>query len=115
MEVIHKSMRNIGKVRAMDRCCPWLKKYVKIFIPYLTRADLYLVHQPYGDYYGSWKAMVELYREGKIRALGVSNFFDDRLVDFAVSNDVIPAVCQRETHPYNQQWVSQEWMKKYNV
>lgn len=77
--------------------------------------DLYLVHQPYGDYYGSWKAMVELYKEGKIRALGVSNFFDDRLVDFVVSNDVIPAICQRETHPYNQQWVSQEWAKKYNV
>lgn len=77
--------------------------------------DLYLVHQPYGDYYGSWRAMVELYKEGKIRALGVSNFFDDRLVDFVVSNDVIPAICQRETHAFNQQWVSQEWMKKYNV
>ena len=77
--------------------------------------DLYLIHQPYGDYYGSWKAMVEIYKEGKIKALGVSNFYDDRLVDFAVSNEVIPAICQRETHPYNQQWISQEWAKKYNV
>lgn len=77
--------------------------------------DLYLIHQPYGDYYGSWRAMAELYREGKIKALGVSNFYDDRLVDFCISNDVIPAVCQRETHPYNQQWLSQKWMEKYNV
>lgn len=77
--------------------------------------DLYLIHQPYGDYYGSWRAMAELYREGKIKALGVSNFYDDRLVDFCISNDVIPAVCQRETHPYNQQWLSQRWMEKYNV
>lgn len=77
--------------------------------------DLYLIHQPYGDYYGSWRAMVELYKEGKIRALGVSNFYDDRIIDFAMSNDVIPAICQRETHPYNQQWVSQDWLKKYNI
>lgn len=77
--------------------------------------DLYLIHQPYGDYYGSWRAMVELYQQGKIRALGVSNFYDDRIIDFAISNEVIPAICQRETHPYNQQWDSQEWLKKYNI
>ena len=77
--------------------------------------DLYLIHQPYGDYYGSWKAMVELYKEGKIKALGVSNFYDDRLVDFAIANDVIPAICQRETHPYNQQWTSQDWISKFKI
>lgn len=59
--------------------------------------------------------MTELYKEGKIRALGVSNFYDDRLVDFVISNEVIPAVCQRETHPYNQQWTTQEWMKKWKA
>lgn len=77
--------------------------------------DLYLIHQPYGDYYGSWKAMVELYKEGKIKALGVSNFYDDRLVDFATANEVIPSICQRETHPYNQQWTSHEWISKYGI
>ncbi len=70
--------------------------------------DLYLIHQPYGDYYGSWKAMIELYKEGKIRALGVSNFYDDRLVDLCLRNGVIPTVCQREIHPYNQNWISEE-------
>lgn len=69
----------------------------------LDYLDLYLIHQPFGDVYGSWRAMEELYREGKIRAIGVSNFQPDRLVDLILHNEVIPAVNQVETHPFCQQ------------
>jgi len=62
--------------------------------------DLYLIHQPYGDVYGSWRAMQELLREGRIRAIGVSNFQPDRLIDLIVHNEVVPAVNQVETHPF---------------
>lgn len=65
--------------------------------------DLYLIHQPYGDVYGSWRAMQELLREGRIRAIGVSNFQPDRLMDLMVHNEVAPAVNQIETHPFHQQ------------
>ncbi|WP_010532230.1 aldo/keto reductase [Lentibacillus jeotgali] len=77
--------------------------------------DLYLVHQPLGDYYGSWRALEELYKEGKIRAIGVSNFYSDRLIDLIQHNDVVPAVNQVETHPFTQQTDSQKIMKEYNV
>ena len=66
----------------------------------LDYLDLYLIHQPYGDVYGSWRAMEELYREGKIRAIGVSNFQPDRLMDLIVHNKVVPAIDQIETHPF---------------
>lgn len=69
----------------------------------LDYLDLYLIHQPFGDVYGSWRAMEELYREGKIRAIGVSNFQPDRLVDLILHNEVVPAVNQVETHPFCQQ------------
>ena len=65
--------------------------------------DLYLIHQPFGDVYGSWRAMEELYREGAVRAIGVSNFHPDRLVDLILHNEVVPAVNQVETHPFCQQ------------
>ena len=65
--------------------------------------DLYLIHQPFGDVYGSWRAMEELYREGAVRAIGVSNFQPDRLVDLILHNEVVPAVNQGETHPFCQQ------------
>jgi len=65
--------------------------------------DLYLIHQPYGDVYGSWRAMQELLREGRIRAIGVSNFQPDRLMDLMVHNEIAPAVNQIETHPFHQQ------------
>lgn len=81
----------------------------------LDYLDLYLIHQPYGDVYGSWRAMEELYREGKIKAIGVSNFHMDRLVDLTIHNEVIPAVNQVETHPFNQQVESAKLMKEYNV
>lgn len=65
----------------------------------LDYLDLYLIHQPYGDVYGSWRAMEELYKEGRIRAIGVSNFQPDRVMDFIIHNEVVPAVNQIETHP----------------
>ena len=68
----------------------------------LNYLDLYLIHQPFGDVYGSWRAMEELYREGAVRAIGVSNFQPDRLVDLIFHNEVVPAVNQVETHPFCQ-------------
>ncbi|WP_240159756.1 aldo/keto reductase, partial [Paenibacillus aceris] len=81
----------------------------------LEYLDLYLIHQPYGDVYGSWRAMEELYREGKVRAIGVSNFHTDRLLDLIIHNEVVPAVNQVETHPFNQQIESAKFMKENNV
>jgi 2,5-diketo-D-gluconate reductase A len=81
----------------------------------LDYLDLYLIHQPFGDVYGSWRAMEELYREGKIRAIGVSNFYPDRLTDFIIHNEVTPAVNQVETHVFNQQIENAKLMKENNV
>ncbi|NHN32842.1 aldo/keto reductase [Paenibacillus agricola] len=81
----------------------------------LDYLDLYLIHQPFGDVYGSWRAMEELYREGKVRAIGVSNFHADRLIDLIIHNEVVPAVNQVETHPFNQQIESAEFMKENHV
>ena len=81
----------------------------------LEYIDLYLIHQPFNDVYGAWRAMTELYKEGKIKAIGVSNFYPDRLVDFILNNEVVPAVNQIETHPFNQQVKANEVMKEYGV
>ena len=81
----------------------------------LDYLDLYLIHQPFGDVYGSWRAMEELYHEGKIRAIGVSNFMPDRLMDLIVHNEVIPAVNQVETNPYYQQIEAAAFMKDNKV
>lgn len=81
----------------------------------LDYLDLYLIHQPYGDVYGSWRAMEELYREGRIRAIGVSNFQPDRIMDLIVHNQVIPAVNQIETHPFNQQIETQKFLQENKV
>ena len=81
----------------------------------LDYLDLYLLHQPYGDIYGSWRAMEELNREGKIRAIGVSNFQPDRIMDLIVHNEVVPAVNQIETHPFNQQIETQKFLQENNV
>ena len=81
----------------------------------LDYLDLLLIHQPFNDYYGTYRAMEELYKEGKLRAIGVSNFYPDRLVDLIKFNEVVPAVNQVETHPYNQQVKAHEIMKKYGV
>ena len=81
----------------------------------LEYIDLYLIHQPFNDVYGAWRAMTELYKEGKIKAIGVSNFYSDRLVDFILNNEIVPAVNQVETHPFNQQVKANEIMKEYGV
>jgi 2,5-diketo-D-gluconate reductase A len=81
----------------------------------LDYLDLYLIHQPFGDVHGSWRAMEELYREGKIKAIGVSNFHSDRLIDLIIHNEVVPAVNQVETHVFNQQKESAEFMLENNV
>lgn len=81
----------------------------------LDYLDLYLIHQPFGDVYGAWRAMEELYREGKVRAIGVSNFEPDRLVDLIIHNEVVPAVDQVETHPFCQQAEAVGVMAGYGV
>ena len=81
----------------------------------LDYLDLYLIHQPYGDVYGSWRAMEELYREGKTRAIGVSNFQPDRIMDLILHNEVVPAVNQIETHPFNQQIETQKFLQENTV
>jgi diketogulonate reductase-like aldo/keto reductase len=88
------------------------KSLTRLQLDYL---DLYLIHQPFGDIYGSWKAMEELYKEGKIRAIGVSNFYPDRLADLMVHHDIVPAVNQIETHPYWQQIGAQPYLQKNNI
>jgi 2,5-diketo-D-gluconate reductase A len=81
----------------------------------LDYLDLYLIHQPFGDVYGEWKAMQELYKEGRVRAIGVSNFHPDRLIDLTIHNDIVPAVNQIETHPFHQQIESQKFLQENNV
>jgi len=81
----------------------------------LDYLDLYLIHQPFGDYYGSWRAMEELYKAGKIRAIGVSNFASDRLVDLILYNEIVPAVNQVETHPFCQQVEVKKVMEEFKV
>ncbi len=81
----------------------------------LEYLDLYLIHQPFGDIYGAWRAMEELYREGRIRAIGVSNFHPDRVMDLIVHNQVTPAVNQIETHPFCQQIETQAFLAENNV
>ena len=77
--------------------------------------DLVLLHQPFADYYGAYRALEELYEEGKIRAIGVSNFYPDRLVDLASFARIRPMVNQVEIHPYHQQQEAKHWMDKYGV
>lgn len=81
----------------------------------LDYLDLYLIHQPYGDVYGSWRAMEELYREGRVRAIGISNFHPDRVMDFIVHQEILPAVNQIETHPFHQQVETQKFLKENNI
>lgn len=77
--------------------------------------DLLLIHQPFHDYYGTYRAMEEAYKEGKVRAIGVSNFYPDRFIDIANSVEIKPMVNQVETHVFQQQKVAKEIMKKYNT
>ena len=81
----------------------------------LDYLDLYLIHQPYNDVYGAWRAMEELYREGRVKAIGVSNFHPDRVMDLILHNEVTPAVNQIETHPFHQQVETQRFLQENNV
>ncbi|AZA92792.1 Glyoxal reductase [Chryseobacterium nakagawai] len=84
----------------------------KLQLDYL---DLYLIHQPYGDVFGSWKAMQELYEQGKVRAIGVSNFHPDRIADLIANSGFTPAINQIETHPFHQQTETQKFLIENNV
>lgn len=84
----------------------------KLQLDYL---DLYLIHQPYGDVYGAWRAMEELHRAGRIRAIGISNFYPDRVTDFVLHNDIVPAVNQIEIHPFHQQAEAHGLLKMHNI
>lgn len=84
----------------------------KLQLDYL---DLYLIHKPYNDYYDTWRAMERLYKEGRIRAIGVSSFWNERLADLITFNNVKPAVNQIETNVWNQEWKSQAYMEKEGV
>lgn len=81
----------------------------------LDHLDLYLIHQPLGDYYSSWRAMQDLNRQGAVRAIGVSNFYPDRLVDLLEHNEITPAVNQIETHPFFQRTADQQVMAEHGV
>ncbi|MGB4400194.1 MAG: aldo/keto reductase [Daejeonella sp.] len=81
----------------------------------LDYLDLYLIHQPYGDVHGAWRAMEELYSEGRIKAIGISNFQPDRVIDLIVHNKIVPAVNQIETHPFNQQIEAQQFLQDNGV
>lgn len=84
----------------------------KLQLDYL---DLYLIHQPYNDVHGSWRAMEELNREGLVRAIGVSNFQPDRVMDIISFNEIVPAINQIETHPFHQQIEVQKFLKENNI
>ena len=95
-----------GTIKAFEQSLKKLK---------LDYLDLYLIHQPYGDIYGEWRAMQELYKEGRIRAIGVSNFHPDRLMDLMIHNEIKPAINQIETHPFHQQLDTQNFLQENNV
>lgn len=84
----------------------------KLQLDYL---DLYLIHQPYGDVHGSWRAMEELYEAGKVRAIGISNFTPDRVMDLMIFNKVVPAVNQIETHPFHQQNEAHQFLQENKI
>ncbi|MCJ7812312.1 aldo/keto reductase [bacterium] len=88
------------------------KSLSKLQLDYL---DLYLIHQPYGDVHGSWRALEELYKNRKVKAIGVSNFHPDRVMDMITFNEVVPAVNQIETHPFNQQIETQKFLTENEV
>jgi 2,5-diketo-D-gluconate reductase A len=81
----------------------------------LDYIDLFLIHQPYGDVYGAWRAMEELNTTGTLKAIGISNFYPDRVVDFVLHNEIVPAVNQIEINPFHQQLEAQRLLQKYNI
>lgn len=101
-------MSNDGYEKAKASIAESLKKLRTDYV------DLLLIHQPFGDYYGTWRAMEEAYKEGKARAIGVANFYPDRFIDLQHHAEIKPAVNQIETHLFQQQKVSAEYLKKYD-
>jgi 2,5-diketo-D-gluconate reductase A len=95
-----------GTMQAFEQSCKKLQ---------LDYIDLYLIHQPYGDIYGEWRAMQELYRQDRVQAIGVSNFYPDRLIDLIIHNEVVPAVNQIETHPFHQQIATQRFLTDNHI
>lgn len=93
------------------------KKSVEISMEKLKTdyIDLMLLHQPFSDYYGAWRALEDLYDAGKLRAIGISNFYPDRMVDIASFSRIRPMVNQIEIHPHNQQTIAKEWNDKYGL
>lgn len=89
-----------------------LKSMEKLRTDYI---DLMLLHQPFADYYGAWKALEELYDEGRLKAIGISNFYPDRMIDLAVFSRIKPMVNQIEIHPFHQQQEAVEWNRKYGL
>lgn len=89
-----------------------LKSMEKLKTDYI---DLMLLHQPFNDVYGAWRALEDLYEEGKLKAIGISNFYPDRMVDIASFSKIPPMVNQIEIHPHNQQKIAKEWNEKYDV
>ena len=100
---------NAGEARAAASIDASLKKLGTDYI------DLLLIHQPFGDYYGTYRAMEQAYRAGKVRAIGVSNFYPDRFIDLAEFSEIPPMVNQVETHVFNQQVEAQQIMKQYGT
>ncbi len=98
---------NTGEEMAYASILESLKKLKSDYI------DLLLIHQPFGDYYGTYRAMERAYREGKVRAIGVSNFYPDRFIDLQAHVQIKPAINQVETHVLNQQIEAQKYMEKY--
>ncbi len=95
-----------GALKAFDRSLQRMQ---------LDYLDLYLIHQPYGDVHGAWRAMEELYQQGRVRAIGVSNFHPDRVMDMLMHHPVPPAVDQIETHPFHQQIETQAFLQENQV
>ena len=95
-----------GALRAFDA------SLARLGVDYL---DLYLIHMPFGDYYGAWRAMEELFNDGRVRAIGVCNFEPDRLMDLCYNVKVLPAVNQVETHPYTQQIEAMKIMRSFGI
>lgn len=100
---------NAGYEKAMASLKQSLKNLQTDYI------DLVLIHQPFGDYYGTWRAMEQAYKEGWVKAIGVSNFYPDRFVDLCAFAEITPMVNQVETHAFNQQKTAHEYMEKYGV
>ena len=102
-------MTNYGYLKAKESIDESLRKLGTDYL------DLMLLHQPYCDRYGAWQALEEAYREGKLRAIGVSNFYPDHFIDFAANNEIKPMVNQIETHVFQQQQVSRKYMDELDI